>query len=463
MDSERRSELLSGLVQIDAALRLPEIAPLADRFGRTAVTEALRESLQLLRDRILSGEELEVDGQILAEVALSSLRGLFSPSLCRVVNATGIIIHTGLGRAVMPRECLDSLQEIASGFCLLEMSRETGRRSHRMEHVEGLLTRLSGAEAACVVNNDAAAVMLALRTLAPEKEAICSRAEQVEIGGSFRLPDIIETSGVKLVDIGTTNRTYVSDYENAINENTGVIIKAHTSNYRLVGYVTRPGLEELVEVGKKHDIPVVYDIGSGALARLSDEPTVQDAISAGIDIVCFSGDKLLGGPQAGIILGREKYVSQIKKNPLARAVRVGKVTLILLEALLKIYLNPESVADRIPAISMQKAPLEDVARKARALLRMLKRAGLPWNVEIVESVSELGGGSTPGEEIPSMAVAISGGPFPAEELANKLRMGEPCIFSYTREDRVLFNLRTLMPGEEKYILQSLSKVALSSC
>jgi L-seryl-tRNA(Ser) seleniumtransferase len=342
------------------------------------------------------------------------------------------------------------------------MGRESGKRSHRMEHVEKLLKDISGAEAAHVVNNDAAAVMLTLRTLAHGKDAICSRAEQVEIGGSFRLPEIITNSGVGLIDIGTTNRTYVSDYENAIDENTGVIIKAHTSNYRLVGFVTRPSLEELVEVGRKHGIPVVYDIGSGAFVRLSDEPTVQEAIATGVDVVCFSGDKLLGGSQSGIILGREEIVSRIKKDPMARAVRVGKVTLILLEALLKIYLDPESVAERIPAVAMYRAPLEDIAKRARAFARRIKRANLPWDVEVVESLSELGGGSTPGEEIPSMAVVLSGGPFAPDDLALKLRMGEPCIFPYTRDDRVLFDFRTMMAGDETLVLESLKQIAGST-
>jgi L-seryl-tRNA(Ser) seleniumtransferase len=459
MAEDNRNRLLSKLVQVDTVLHQPAIASLVERFGRQAVTEAVRDCLQSLRERILSGEEVEVNEQVLAEVTAGLLDRVFRPSLCRVVNATGIIVHTGLGRAVMPKECLDALSEIASGYCLLEMSRESGKRSHRMEHVEGLLKRITGAEAAHVVNNDAAAVMLTLRTLAPGKEAICSRAEQVEIGGSFRLPEIITNSGVKLVDVGTTNRTYVSDYENAISENTGVIVKAHTSNYRVVGYVERPGLEELVAVGRKHGVPVVYDIGSGAFVRLADEPTVQDALASGVDIVCFSGDKLLGGPQAGIIVGGEEYISRIKKNPMARAVRVGKVTLILLEALLKIYLDPEGAGARIPAVFMHNEPLEDVAKKARSLARKIKRAGIPWDIDVVESASELGGGSTPGKEIPSMAVSLRNGPVSPDELAHRLRMGRPCIFPYTRDDRVMFDVRTMLPGEDEMVVESLKSIA----
>ena len=447
--------------QVDSALRQPAIAALTGRYGRAAVTGAVRESLQSLREMVLAGDGLEVDEALLAETVIAALERTFAPSLCRVVNATGIIVHTGLGRAVLPRECLEALQETASGYCLLEMSRETGRRSHRMDHVENLLVRITGAEAAHVVNNDAAAVMLALRTLAPGKEAICSRAEQVEIGGSFRLPEIITSSGVRLVDVGATNRTYVSDYENAINEDTGVIIKAHTSNYRIVGYVTRPTLEELVAVGQKHEVPVVYDIGSGAFVQLFDEPTVQDAVSAGVDLVTFSADKLLGGPQAGIIVGGAKYVSRIKKNPLARAVRVGKTTLVMLEALLKLYLDPESVTRKIPALEMYLTGLEGVAKRARSLARRLKRAALPWQVDVIESKAELGGGSTPGLEIPSMAVSLSGGPLAPDELAGRLRTGEPCIFPYTREDCVLFDLRTILPGEDSLIMDSLKRIAAS--
>jgi L-seryl-tRNA(Ser) seleniumtransferase len=461
MEEDRREALLSKLVQVDSALRQPGIAVLIERYGREAVIEAVRESLRRCREQILAGSELEVTEELLTGMTLRTLEDIFAPSLCRVVNATGIIIHTGLGRAVLPKECLEALRETASGYCLLEMGRESGKRSHRMEHVEGLIRRITGAQAAHVVNNDAAAVMLALRTLAPEKEAICSRAEQVEIGGSFRLPEIITSSGVRLVDVGTTNRTYISDYENAINENTGVIIKAHTSNYSIIGYVTRPSLEELVEVGRRHGVPVVYDIGSGAFVPLADEPTVQNAVAAGVDLVAFSADKLLGGPQAGIIVGKEELVSRIKKHPLARAVRVGKVTLILLEALLKIYLDPESAVERIPALAMYRAPLEKVASRARSLARKIKRAGLPWSAQVVESVSELGGGSTPGREIPSMAVALAAGPVSAEELAQKLRMGEPCIFPYTREDRVLFDLRTMLPGEENLVVDSLKRIAAS--
>lgn len=461
MDDKRRKELLSALVQVDSALRQPAIEALVERYGRSSVTHAVRESLQSLREQILAGSELQVTEELLADVTLAALKKTFSPSLCRVINATGIIVHTGLGRAVMPGESIEAFREIASGYCLLEMSRESGKRSHRMEHVEELLTRITGAQAAHVVNNDAAAVMLTLRTLAPDKEAVCSRAEQVEIGGSFRLPEIITSSGVKLVDVGTTNRTYISDYENAVNENTGVIIKAHTSNYRVVGFVTRPSLKELVDVGRRYGVPVVYDIGSGAFIRLSDEPTVQDAVASGIDIVAFSADKLLGGPQAGILVGKKEYIQRIKKNPLARAVRVGKVTLILLEALLKIYLDPETAVARIPAIAMYRAPLEEVASRARSFARRLKRAGLPWSVDVVASVSELGGGSTPGEEIPSMAVALSGGPLSPDDLAMKLRTGEPCVFPYTREDKVLFDLRTMLPGEENLVIASLKRIAES--
>ncbi len=461
MDEERRRDLLSRLVQVDGALRQPAITALVARYGRAAVTEAVRESLQSLREKILAGADVEVTEQLLADVVAASLDRVFSPSLCRVVNATGIIIHTGLGRAVIPRECLDALEEAASGYCLLEMSRESGKRSHRMEHVEELLTRITGAEAAHVVNNDAAAVMLALGTLAPEKEAICSRAEQVEIGGSFRLPEIITASGVKLVDVGTTNRTYISDYENAINENTGVIIKAHTSNYRIIGYVARPRLEELVEVGRRHGVPVVYDIGSGAFVGFSGEPIVQDAVATGVDVVSFSGDKLLGGTQSGIIVGKKEHVYRIKKNPLARAVRVGKMTLVLLEALLKIYLDPDSAGERIPALAMHRTPLEDVARRARSFARRIKREKLPWSVEVVESVSELGGGSTPGEEIPSMAVALAAGPVTADELARELRTGKPCIFPYTRGNHVLFDLRTMLPGDENLVIASLKQIAAS--
>jgi L-seryl-tRNA(Ser) seleniumtransferase len=462
MQEDRRKYLLSKLVQVDSALRLPAIAPLMQQYGRDAVTGAVREVMEMARRQILSGTDLEFSEEVLKDGTLAVLEKTFAPSLCRVVNATGIIIHTGLGRAVMPRECLDALNRMASGYCLLEMGRESGKRSDRMEHVEKLLKDISGAEAAHVVNNDAAAVMLTLRTLAHGRDAVCSRAEQVEIGGSFRLPEIITNSGVGLIDIGTTNRTYISDYENAMGENTGVIIKAHTSNYRLVGFVTRPSLEELVEVGCRHGVPVVYDIGSGAFVHLSGEPTVQEAIATGVDVVCFSGDKLLGGPQSGIILGKERILSRIKKDPMARAVRVGKVTLILLEALLKIYLNPETIAERIPAVAMYRAPLEDIAKRARAFARKIRRAKLPWEVEVVESLSELGGGSTPGKEIPSMAVALSGGPFATDEMALKLRMDEPCIFPYTREDRVLFDLRTMMAGDEALVLESLKRIAGSA-
>lgn len=461
MDEDKHKTLLSKLVQVDQALRLPPIAALVDRYGRAAVTDAVRQSLASLRQQILAGSMPDLTDNLLADMALAALRKLFAPNLCRVVNATGVIIHTSLGRAVMPKECLQALFSIASGYCLLEMSRESGKRSRRMVHVEGLLTRITGAEAAHVVNNDAAAIMLALRTLALDREAICSRAEQVEIGGSFRLPEIIASSGVTLVDIGTTNRTYISDYENAITENTAVIIKAHTSNYRIVGFVVRPSLAELVELGRRCNVPVVYDIGSGALVEFCGEPSVQDALASGVDLVCFSGDKLLGGPQAGIILGKEKYLARIRKDPLARAVRVGKVTLILLEALLKMYLSPETLEDRIPVVTMYRAPLEEVARRARSLARKIKRANLPWHVEVLQSVSELGGGSTPGKEITSMALALSAGPLSSDELARRLRTGEPPIFPYTRDDRVLFDLRTVLPGEEKFIIASLKQTAAS--
>ncbi|MBI2843065.1 MAG: L-seryl-tRNA(Sec) selenium transferase [Armatimonadetes bacterium] len=441
------------LPSVDRLLSHPEIERLLSRLPRPLVVDAVRRVIEDTREAIKAGGRPEISLDALVERAAREAVRKSQPSLRRAVNATGVILHTGLGRAVLAPEAREAIAAVSSGHSTLEIDVETGRRGSRVRHVEGILCRLTGAEAATVVNNNAAAVLLAVNTLAEGGEVIISRGQLVEIGGQFRIPDIIRQAGCRLVEVGTTNRTRISDYAHAVTDDTALILMVHPSNFRIVGFSETASVSELVEIGKDRGIPVMHDLGSGALVDLSafglkDEPLVQESARAGCDIVTFSGDKLLGATQGGIILGRADLIEQCRRNPLARVVRVDKLTLAGLEATLRLFLDPERAMKSIPTLRYITRPLPEVAQQARKLASALRRAlGDSYQIEVIDVESQVGGGSLPGQAIASKAVTLRSSRLSAEDLSNHFRRCETPVFGRIESDRFVLDMRTVEPAE----------------
>ena len=387
--------------------------------------EAARSVLEHARAEIRTGREPEP----LVDSVLAELARARRPSLRRVLNATGILVHTNLGRAPLAEAALERVREVGAGYSNLEYDLERGERGSRQDHLGSLLERLTGAEAALVVNNNAAAVLLALAALAEGCEVVVSRGELIEIGDGFRIPDVLARSGARLVEVGTTNRTRAADYERAIGPETTLLLRVHQSNFRVVGFTERPALEELAEIAKRAGLPLVDDLGSGALAAVGDEPTPAQSLRAGADLVCFSGDKLLGGPQAGIVVGRAELVERLRRHPLQRALRADKLTLAALEGTLSLALDPRT-RDRIPVLRMLHEPLEKVRARAERLVSLV-------GGDVEETVARVGGGALPLAELPSAACAVE------EALAEPLRLGEPPVIAVVRDGRTLIDCRTL--------------------
>lgn len=386
---------------------------------------------------------------------------LLQPSIRRVINGTGIILHTNLGRAPIAKVAQKTLSQAIENYSNLEIDLATGERGERNQHVEKLLCLISGAEAAFVVNNNAAAVLLALNSLAKRKEVPVSRGELVEIGGSYRMPDVMKASGVKMVEIGTTNKTHLKDYQTTINPKTATILKVHTSNYRIKGFASEVPLAEIVELAHRNNLPVIYDMGSGALTDLSkygvkDEPLAKDIIKTSVDVVSFSGDKLLGGPQSGIILGKKEFIEKIRQNHLARALRCDKLTFAVLEATLKLYLNPEKLADELPIVSILKLSVNSLKKRANQIKEKIKTSHL--QIDIQNTTSQMGSGTLPLIEIPSVALAIKSEKYSSQKLAAKLRRNDPSIIGYIRDDRFLLNLRTVREDEIPVIIKTLNRL-----
>jgi L-seryl-tRNA(Ser) seleniumtransferase len=419
--------------------------PLLIRTARSVIDETRS---AILADEWDGTDDIE---QELQSRSLANLQGLRSP--VPVINATGVVLHTGLGRAPLSERAVQAIQAMAGTYSTLEINQETGERRSRLLYSEELLKVWTGAPAAHIVNNNAAAMFLALQGLAKGRKVIIPRAEMVEIGGSFRLPDILNASGVKMVEVGTTNKVRVSDFEQVMDDDTALLLKVHTSNYRVVGFTEYPGIEEMVTLGRKHHVPVLFDIGSGAgdvyEGRIAaDEPLVQHAINAGADLVAMSGDKLFGGPQAGILLGNKDIIDQLKGNPLSRALRVDKVTLAALAATLELYLEgQDAVEDSLPVLRMIRETQESVRKRAERLLELFETSPLNAEFSVVETTATVGGGSVPGEEIPSAGVAIQSENVSANPLSRTLRMGDPPVFGYVIEDKFTLDVRTVKDSE----------------
>ncbi|MBQ1280949.1 MAG: L-seryl-tRNA(Sec) selenium transferase [Oscillospiraceae bacterium] len=445
--------LLRQIPKVDDLLKLPALTALSEELSQNTVTQAVREVLESLRRDVLSGQtDVLPEADELCSRAAAIARRAALPSLRGVINGTGVILHTNLGRACISERAASAAFEAAKNYSTLEYNLATGSRGLRYSHVESLLCRLTGAESALVVNNNAAAVLLILSALAQDGEVITSRGELVEIGGSFRVPEIMEACGATLREVGATNKTKLRDYERAICDNTCALMKVHTSNYRIVGFTESPALADLVALGHAHGLPVIEDLGSGCLVNLElfgihGEPTVQDSVRAGVDIISFSGDKLLGGPQAGIIIGKKEIMDKLKTHPLTRAMRVDKMTLAALEATLRSY-EDERAMQEIPTLAMLSAQPEALRAKATALAAMIPGA------VTVESECQVGGGSVPTQLLPSWAVALPGD---AVALEQKLRCDEPPIIGRIHAGSYLLDARTLFEADFPYIAKAVKE------
>lgn len=441
---------MRSLPAVDAILRSPAAAILIREHGRPMVAGAVRSAIAGIRDAMASGNQpapADVSPAAVLDAASAAIGREKQPNLRRVVNATGIILHTGLGRAVLPRSVRDALPGLM-GCCNLQLNLETGKRGRREECLRDLVRRLTGAEETLLVNNCAAATFLMLRALARDREVIVSRGELIEIGGSFRLPDIMTESGAILREVGTTNKTHEKDYENAVGPNTALILKAHKSNYSIVGFTKEVGIGAIAAIGRKHGVPVVDDLGCGALVGLEryglpHEPTVRESLEAGADIVLFSTDKLIGGPQGGMLAGRKELLDRVKAHPLYRTFRVCKLTLSAVEATLRLFLDPDRLAETNPTYAMMAEPLDAVRKKALRLRDLLSAARPDWKLEVVDTPAYLGGGALPMTEISSCAVSISAGGRSTEETASELRHAAVPIVPRISDDAVLLDMRTV--------------------
>ena len=435
---------------------------LAAGYGRETTVQALREEAATLRQRLSSGtvavrDAAEAAERIEAGLA-SRLAAAFSPSLRPVINATGVIVHTNLGRAPLSRTAIERVAAVAGGYTNLEYDLSAGCRGSRTVHASTLVTRLTGAESAVVVNNNAAAVLLTLAALAAGREVVISRGELVEIGGGFRVPDVLRQSGAILREVGTTNRTRAADYAAAIGDRTALLLRVHPSNFRIEGFTERPSLAEVVHVGERFRIPVVEDLGSGCLKAvkgIAEEPTVPESIEAGVAVCTFSGDKLLGGPQAGVIAGRRAELDLIRSHPLMRAVRVDKLTYAALEATLHEHATGRA-GEAVPVLRMIEAPVARIEARAEALrARLADTNGLAVSVTATEAT--IGGGSTPGVTLPSRALVVEAAGLSATALAAVLRAGPPPVVGRITEDRLLLDLRTVDPTEDDELAEAIAK------
>ncbi len=464
------NSLLRHIPPVDEVLNNSVIASLTKSAPRPIVLQAIRDTITQLREELTTGRlpvQPELQSRdffmsLIVQRALDQARSQNRPKLRQVINASGVVLHTNLGRAVLAESARQAINNAASGYSNLEMDLSTGKRGSRYAPVEQLLAQLTGAEAALVVNNNAAAVLLALSTLANGREVIVSRGQLVEIGGSFRIPDVMAQSGSRLVEVGTTNKTYPTDYQRAITPETALLLHVHTSNYRIVGFTRETTTAELVDLSRTSKLPVMSDLGSGSLIDLSvyglpAEPTVQQVVKDGTDVVTFSGDKLLGGPQAGIIVGKKDYIDRMKKNPLTRAVRIDKFTVAALEATLREYIDSKTAWQRIPTLGMLSADINILKLRADSLTEKLTAAaGDRALCTPIQTFSAVGGGALPTAGLPSWGVEVVPRGMTVLELAGRLREEQPAIIGRLQDEKLLLDLRTILPGEESVLVKVLA-------
>jgi len=453
-----RQERLRGIAAVDEVLREPGVQKLLERFRRDLVVDTVRAVVERLRREIVAGGAPPAADSLSAADLVPwverTLELAATPSLRRVINASGVVVHTNLGRSVLPEDALAAVALAATGYSDLEFSLEHGERASRQDHVHDVLCTLTGAEDALVVNNNAAAVLLALAAVARGGDVLVARGQLVEIGDGFRIPDILHESGARLVEVGTTNRTYLRDFERAWGKKARAVLRVHTSNYRIVGFTAEPTLAELAGFAATHKGVLVDDLGSGALADLDlfgEEPSARESVAAGADIVTFSGDKLLGGPQAGIVVGRAKAIQAMRRHPLARAVRIDKLDLAALDAVLRLYLSPREAVERIPTLAMLAEPVAAVRARAgvlrAALAAALAAAPDQGDVDLVDSVARAGAGALPLTEVASVAVGIRPSDDDVDGLAARLRAASPAVVGRVHEGRLLLDARTVREAE----------------
>ncbi|UMZ73054.1 L-seryl-tRNA(Sec) selenium transferase [Natranaerofaba carboxydovora] len=481
-------KLLRYIPPVHELLNQDEIKNLVDDYNRELVVEEINIQQEELRRELLSdvfnfsgdisvdigvgiqSEDQEVLSEknyrqilesLLIERVKNGLSQRTAERIKKVINATGTVIHTNMGRAPLAPEVCDELSEISRGYNNLELDLETGERGSRYTHIEDLITKLTGAEAALVVNNNAAAVMLVLNNLAKGKEVILSRGELVEIGGSFRVPDVMKQSGAILKEVGTTNKTHLKDYEEAINEETAMLLSVHTSNYRIIGFTEKPALDEMAKLARDNELPLVKDLGSGLLYKLEgyDEPTVNEVMSMGVDIATFSGDKLLGGPQSGIIVGKKEYIESLKKDQLTRALRMDKLTMKALETTLRLYLDFDKAKDKIPVLAALTAPLHELEAKANEIAAKLKEVlSDDFEIEVEPETSRVGGGAMPEVELPTKVVALKSSEETLEKLNENLRHNDPPIMLRFKKEKLLIDPRSLLEDDSEKLINAISQL-----
>lgn len=458
-----KNMLYRSIPKVDVLLEDPDIVTLIENHHRDVVVDVIREEIDKLRNFIKENDDVnlieEKINNLIENIKISTEK-VYSYNIKKVINGTGTILHTNLGRAIISKKHADYLSEVVTSYSNLEYNLEEGKRGERYSHFEKLICKITGAEAAMAVNNNAAAVMLVLSSMAAEREVIVSRGELVEVGGKFRIPDVMKSSNAHLVEIGTTNKTHLEDYEDAISENTGAFLKVHTSNFKILGFTESVSIEELCKLGREKDIPVIEDIGSGVLVDLSKygleyEPTVQDSIKAGVDVVSFSGDKLLGGPQAGIIVGKKKYIDKMKKNPLTRAFRIDKFTATILEMIFHEYLNEEDAIKNIPVLSLITKDLKEIEKNANALFNKIENLKNVADINIKDTLSQIGGGSLPAERIKSKSVTIMPKNISTQFLEAKLRAGKNPVVGRISEEKLIIDMRTVLEDEIDILAQKL--------
>ena len=456
-----QGEALRHIPAIEQLLSREPFLTMQEGYSRDLITEALRTVTAEIRGQILNAEIVEPpDESAYAALVRAEIESLTASAFRPIVNATGTITHTNLGRSLLSASASESLAQAAANYVNLEYDLDTGGRGHRDRLTEPLLQRLTGCEASTIVNNNAAAVLLALNTLARGKEVIVSRGELIEIGGAFRIPDVMEASGAILQEVGTTNRTHLRDYENAINENTALLLKVHPSNYKVVGFASTPTMEEITELGRQHGISTMEDLGSGSLIDLTCyglpyEPVVRERINAGVDVVTFSGDKLLGGSQAGIIVGTLDAIEQIRKNPLMRALRVGKLTIAALEATLRLYLNEKDLTEKLPMLRRYARPIAEIREVAEKLANHLQQIfDDAIQVTVEDSTAQIGSGSLPVDTLPSLAVNLHAPQLSAEILAAHFRVQPIAVVGRVQAERLRLDVRTVFEKELTWIVEA---------
>ena len=466
---KNKQQLLAGLPSVDEILKSKKGQEWLAAYPRRYVLQAVREVIEHNRQAVLKDEIREISLGTMAPEIFRKIERLSAFSLKSVINATGVVIHTNLGRSVLSERVLDHVREISCGYSNLEYDIEKGQRGKRYTHVKRLLNELTGAEDSLIVNNNAAAVFVCLTALAKGKEVIVSRGELVEIGGSFRIPDVMSSSGAVLREVGTTNKTHVRDYEKAINENTALLLKVHQSNYRMVGFTKAVEIDELAALGRKYNIPVMFDLGSGCLIDLKPygvhiEPTVQETVKSGADIITFSGDKLLGGPQGGIIVGKVQVIEKIGKNPLMRALRIDKLTLAAFESTLMFYIDEDKARQEIPTLNMLLQAPDEIKGRAKKISQALKKKlGASQEIaqiNLIEDSSQSGGGALPEIEFKTFVVAIKPSGLSVNKLEERLRHNKPPIIARIKDEALIIDARTVRDSETETLIKGITAALL---